>query len=72
MRCDGRDNTKKLRSFTSIVVPSKNKNENKNLLNGYSDFEKSLLYDKSIRSNNDNKNDYNDIIIYLSIYNYSL
>ena len=72
MRCDGRDNTKKLRSFTSIVVLSKNKNENKNSLNGYSDFEKSLLYDKSIRSNNDNKNDYNDIIIYLSIYNYSL
>ena len=68
MRCDGRDNTKKLRSFTSIVVLSKNKNENKNSLNGYSDFEKSLLYDKSIRSNNDNKNDYNDIIIYLSIY----
>ena len=40
MRCDGRDNTKKLRSFISIVVPSKNKNENKNPLNGYSDFEK--------------------------------
>ena len=60
MRCDGRDNTKKLRSFISIVVPSKNKNEHKNSLNGYSDFEKSLFYNKSIRSNNDNKNDYND------------
>ena len=57
MSCDGRDNTKKLRSFISIVVPSKNKNENKNSLNGYSDFEKSLFYNKSIRSNNDNKND---------------
>ena len=60
MKCDGRDNTKKLRSFISIVVPLKNKNENKNSLNGYSDFEKSLFYNKSIRSNNDNKNDYND------------
>ena len=60
MSCEGRDNTKKLRSFISIVVPSKNKNENKNSLNGYSDFEKSLFYNKSIRSNNDNKNDYND------------
>ena len=60
MRCDGRDNTKILRSFISIVVPVKNKNENKNSLNGYSDFEKSLFYYKSIRSNNDNKNDYND------------
>ena len=30
------------------------KNENKNSLNGYSDFEKSLFYNKSIRSNNDN------------------
>ena len=59
MRCDGRDNTKKLRGFISIVVPSKNKNENKNSLNGYSDFEKSLFYYKSIRSNNDNKNNYN-------------
>ena len=59
MRCDGRDNTKKLRSFISIVVPSK-KNENKNSLNGDSDFEKSLFYNKSIRSNNYNKNDYND------------
>ena len=60
MRCDGRDNTKKLRSFISIVVLSKNKNENKNSLKGYSDFEKSLFYYKSSRSNNDNKNDYND------------
>ena len=60
MRCDGRDNTKKLRSFISTAVPSKNKNENKNSLNGYSDFQKSLFYNKSIRSNNDNKNDYND------------
>ena len=60
MRCDGRDNTKKLRSFISIVVPLKNKNENKNSLNGDSDFEKSLFYNKSIRSNNYNKNDYND------------
>ena len=46
MRCDGRDNTKKLRSFISIVVPSKKKNENKNPLNGYSHFEKSLFYNK--------------------------
>ena len=61
MRCDGRDNTKKLRSFISIVVPSKNKNENKNSLNGYSDFEKSLFYNKSILSNNDHKSDYNDL-----------
>ena len=60
MRCDGRDNTKKLTSFVSIVAPSKNRNENKNSLNEYSDFEKSLFYYKSIRSNNDNKNDYND------------
>ena len=60
MRCDCRDNTKKLRSFISIVVPSKNKNENKNSLNGYSVFEKSLFYYKIICSNNDNKNDYND------------
>ena len=59
MRCDGRDNTKKLR-FISIAVPSKNKNENKNSLNGYSDFEESLFCYKGIRSNNDNKNDYND------------
>ena len=42
MRRDGRDNTKKLRSFISTEVPSKNKNEDKNPLNGYSDFEKSL------------------------------
>ena len=62
MRCDGRDNTKEW-SFTSIVVPSRNKNENKNSLNGYSDFGKNLFYNKSIRSNNENKNDYNDIII---------
>ena len=60
MRCNGRDNAKKLRRFISIAVPSKNKNENKNSLNGYSDFEKSLLYYKSIPSNNDNKNDYHD------------
>ena len=60
MRCDVRDNTKMLRSFISIMAPSKNRNENKNSLNGYSDFEKSLFYYKSIRSNNDNKNDYND------------
>ena len=60
MRCDGRDNTKKLRGFISIEVPSKNKNENKNSLNWYSGFEKSLFYYKSIRSNKDNKNDYND------------
>ena len=60
MSCDGRDNTKKLRSFISIVFPSKNKNETKNSLNGCSDFEKSLFYNKSIRSNNDNKNDCND------------
>ena len=60
MMCDRRDNTKKLRSFISIAVPSKNKNKNKNSLNGYSDIEKSLFYYKSIRSNNDNQNDYND------------
>ena len=66
MRCDGRDNTKKMWSFNSIVVPSKNKNKNKNPLNGYSDIEKNLFYNKSIRSNNENKNDYYDIIIYLS------
>ena len=60
MSYDGRDNTKKLREFFSIVVPSKNKNENKNSLNGYSDFVKSLFYYKSIRSNKDNKNNYND------------
>ena len=59
MRCDGRYNTKKLRSF-KIVVSLKNKNENKNSLNGYTDFEKSLFYNKSIRSSNNNKNDYND------------
>ena len=59
MRCDGRDNTKKLRSF-KIVVSLKNKNENKNSLNGYTDFEKSLFYNKSSRSSNNNKNDYND------------
>ena len=59
MRCDGRDNIKKLRSF-KIVVSLKNKNENKNSLNGYTDFEKSLFYNKSIRSSNNNKNDYND------------
>ena len=60
MSYDGRDNTKKLREFFSIVVPSKNKNENKNSLNWYSDFVKSLFYYKSIRSNKDNKNNYND------------
>ena len=60
MRYDGRNNTKKLRSFISIMVSSKNKNENENSLNGYSDFEESLFCYKSIRSNNDNKNDYND------------
>ena len=60
MKCDGRNNTKKLTSFISIVVLSKNKNENKYSLNGYSDFEKSSFYNKSIRSNNDNKNDYNE------------
>ena len=60
MRRDGRDNIKKLRSFISTVVSLKNKNENKNSLNGFSDFQKSLFYNKSIRSNNDNKNDYND------------
>ena len=60
MKCDGRDNTKKLRSFISIVVPLKNKNENKNSLKGYSDFEKSLFCNKSICSNSNNKNDYND------------
>ena len=60
MRCDGSDNTKKLRSFFTIVVTLKSKNENKNSLNGYTDFEKSLFYNKSIRSSNNNKNDYND------------
>ena len=57
MRYDGSDNRKKLREFFSIVFPSKNKNENKNSLNGYSDFVKSLLV---IRSNKDKKNNYND------------
>ena len=59
---DGRDNTKKVWSFILIAVPSKSKNENKTYLNGYSDFEESLFWrdSKSIRSNNDNKNDYND------------
>ena len=42
MRCDGRDKTKKLQSFISIVVSSKNKIENKTILNGYSDFEESF------------------------------
>ena len=62
MMSDGRDNTKKLWSFISIAVPSKNKNENKTYLSGYSDFVESLFWrdSKSIRSNNDNKNDYND------------
>ena len=62
MRSDGRDNTKNLWSFISIEVPSKNKNENKTHLNGYSYFEESLFWrdSKSIRSNNDNKNDYNE------------
>ena len=60
MRFDGRDNTNKLRSFISIVVPSKNQNEGKNSLNDCYDFEKSLFYYKIIRNNNNNKNDYND------------
>ena len=62
MRSIGRDNTKKLWSFISISVPSKNKNEGKTYLSGYSDFEESLFWrdSQSIRSNNDNKNDYND------------
>ena len=60
MRFDGRDNTNKLRSFISIVVPSKNQNEDKNSLNDCYDFEKSLFYYKIIRNNNNNKNDYND------------
>ena len=43
-------------------ITQKNKNENKTYLNGYADFEESLFQrdSKSIRSNNDNKNDYND------------
>ena len=62
MRSDDRDNAKKLWSFISIAFPSKNKNENRTYLNGYSDFEESLFWrdSKSIRSNNDNKSDYND------------
>ena len=62
MRCDAKDNTKKLWSFISISVPLKNKNENKTLLNGYSDFEESLFRSdsKSVRSINDNKNEFND------------
>ena len=49
--------------FPLWSLQKRNKNENKTLLNGYSDFEESLLRSdsKSIRSNNDNKNDYNDI-----------
>ena len=40
----------------------KDKNGNKPQLNGYSDFEENLLWSdsKGIRSNNDNKSDYND------------
>ena len=48
MRCDDMDNSKKLRSFMFIAVSSKNKNEKKTELNGYSDFEESLFYNKSI------------------------
>ena len=61
MRCDGRDNLKKLWSFISIVVPSKNKIE-KTKLSGYSYLEERLFWkdSKSIRDNNDNKNDCND------------
>ena len=57
MRSDGRENIKKLWSFTSIVVPSKDKA----YLNGYSDFEESLFWkdSKSICRNNNNKSDYN-------------
>ena len=43
MRCDGMDNTKKLWSFISIVVPLKNKQEKKNKMNGYSDFREGSL-----------------------------
>ena len=43
MSRDGRDSTKKLRSFISIVVPPENKNKNKTKLNGYSDLEESLF-----------------------------
>ena len=57
MRSIDRDNTKKLWSFISIAVSSKNKNENKIYLNGYSHFEESLLWrnSKSTGSNNNNK-----------------
>ena len=62
MRFDDRDNTKRLGSFISIIAPSKNKSGNKAKLNVYSDFGESLFWNdsKSIRNNNDNKNDYND------------
>ena len=62
MRSDGRDNTKKLWNFISIVVLPKNKKENKTYLNGYSDFEESLFWgdSKGMRSNNDSKSYYND------------
>ena len=49
-------------AFISVAIPLKNKSENKTSLNGYSNFEERLCWSdsKSIRSNNDNKNDYND------------
>ena len=61
MGSDGRDNTKNCGVLFPLRFLQKNKNENKTLLNGYSDFEESLLWSdsKSIRSNNDNKNDHN-------------
>ena len=59
MRCDGRDNTKKLRSFISIVVPSKNKNENKNSLNGCSDFGKTIIMARANNNNDSNSNNNN-------------
>ena len=55
------NNTKKTTQNKKRTT-QKNKNENKTYLNGYADFEESLFWrdSKSIRSNNDNKNDYND------------
>ena len=62
MGCDGRDNIKKIWRFISMVVPWKKQKRNKTKLNRYSDFEESLFWSdcKSIRSNNDNKNDYSN------------
>ena len=70
----GSDNTKKLWSYISIVVPSKNESKNKTKLSGYSDIEGSLFWNDSriiriitiiktiimIIANNDNNGSNND------------